>query len=88
MDIYDADLNEEYEDDVYFDPESGDYLIYDDDGFVEQEPRWTRRRVIWFVIAMVIILAMVGLLIMPFLQSIMIPLPSYIPPPATPPSQL
>lgn len=71
------------DDEVYIDPD----LIYDD-GYIEQEPRWTRRRVILFLIALVVILAMVGVLIAPFLQSMVMPLPSYIPPPATPPSQL
>jgi hypothetical protein len=64
-----------------------DYLIYDD-GYIEQIPRWTQQRVVWFLIAMVIIIAMIGMLIMPLLQIAITPVPSYIPPPITPPSQL
>lgn len=78
---------EPYYDDEDYEAENPIHLIYDD-GFVEQEPRWTRRRVILFLIALIIILALVGVLIAPLLQSTMMPLPSYIPPPATPPSQL
>jgi hypothetical protein len=71
----------------YEDDDTLDYLIYDD-GYIEQVPRWTRQRVVWFVIATVIILAMVGLLAMPLLQTIINPVPTYMPIPATPPSQL
>lgn len=74
-------------DDIYDDDESDDYLIYDD-GYIEQEPRWTRQRVVWFLIAMVVIVAMIGVLIMPLLQMVITPIPTYIPPPITPPSQL
>ena len=75
------------EDFISEDVDDIDYLIYDD-GYIEQEPRWTRRRVIWLLIAIVIIAAMVGLLALPLLQPLLMPAPSYIPPPVTPPSQL
>ena len=81
MEAYEIDANEYHLEDEPF-----DYLIYDD-GYIEQEPRWTRQRVIWFSIALIVILAMILLLIAPFLQMISPPVPSFIPP-ATPPSQL
>lgn len=79
-DIYENDPIEDNEDTV-------DYLIYDD-GYIEQEPRWTKRRVIYFVIALVIIIVMVLAIVAPLLMTIANPAPTYMPPPATPPSQL
>jgi len=67
--------------------EGVDFLIYDD-GYIEQEPRWTRRRVIMFLIALVIIGAIIIVLLAPVLQNLIFPAPTYIPPLATPASQL
>ncbi len=89
MEAYD--IEETYpqvdEEPYYDEDEHIDYLIFDD-GYIEQTPRWTRQRVIWFLLALVIIMAMVGILIMPLLQTIITPTPTYMPPPITPPSQL
>jgi hypothetical protein len=89
MDAYELDQPYlQIDDETYYDDNEGaEYLIYDD-GYIEQKPRWTQKRVVWFLIALVIIVAMIGLLIMPFLQTVITPIPSYIPPPITPPSQL
>lgn len=89
MEAYDLEQTDsQFEDeDAYDDDDSIDYLIYDD-GYIEQVPRWTRQRFIWFVIATVIIIAMIGVLMIPFLQTIITPTPTYMPPPVTPPSQL
>lgn len=89
MEAYDLEQTyPQFEDETeYEDDESIDYLIYDD-GYIEQGPRWTRQRVIWFLVASVIIVAMIGILMMPFLQTIITPAPTYMPPPVTPPSQL
>lgn len=85
MDAYDLESPyPQFEDEADYDD---DYLIYDD-GYIEQTPRWTQQRVVWFLIASVIIVAMIGLLIMPLLQTLITPIPNYIPPPITPPSQL
>ena len=69
------------------DEEQVEYLIYDD-GYIDDQPHWTRRRMIWLVIALLIITAMILVLILPLMQTYITPIPSYIPPPATPPSQL
>ena len=69
------------------DEEHVKYLIYDD-GYIDEQPSWTRQRIIWFVIALVIIMSMIVVLILPLLQTYITPVPSYIPPPMTPPSQL
>jgi len=89
MEAYDIEQPyQQFDDETYYDEdESVDYLIFDD-GYIEQTPRWTRQRVVWFVLALVIITAMLGLLIMPLLQTVITPVPTYMPPPVTPPSQL
>lgn len=82
MEAYDIEyhsLSEEYED--------FDYLIYDD-GYIEQKPRWTRQRISWLIVAILVITAMVGLLIFPYITTLISPVPTYMPPPITPPSQL
>ena len=54
-----------YENDPIEDDEDAvDYLIYDD-GYIEQEPRWTKRRVIYFMIALIIITVMVLAIVAP-----------------------
>jgi len=69
------------------DAEGVDFLIYDD-GYIEQEPRWTKRRLMMFLVALIIIGAMVVVLFAPVLQNLIFPDPTYIPPLATPASQL
>lgn len=90
MEIYETDYDDyDYiEDDTADDPDAGvDYLIYDD-GYIEQEPRWTRRRMILFVIAVMMIFVVLVVLFAPLLQGVIVPQPAYIPPLATPASQL
>lgn len=88
MDAYE--LEQSYlpiDDDIYYDDHEGaEYLI--DDSYIEHQPHWTPKRVVWFLIALVIIVAMIGMLLMPLLQAAITPMPSYMPPPVTPPSQL
>lgn len=82
--------NYEYDDEPFEEADSSDgvdYLIYDD-GYIEQEPRWTRRRIVLFVIALLIITAIIVVALAPFLQNLLSPVPGYIPPLATPASQL
>lgn len=89
MEAYDIDETYPQFDEEPYDDEDEpiDYLIFDD-GYIEQTPRWTRQRVVWFLLALVIIMAMIGILVLPLLQTIITPAPTYMPPPVTPPSQL
>lgn len=91
MERYHTDQNEyDYTDDTLHETDDVadvDFLIYDD-GYVEQEPRWTKRRAVLFMLALVIIGAMVLVLVAPLLQNLNFSTPAYIPPLATPASQL
>jgi len=89
MEAYDIDETySQFDEEPYDDEDEAiDYLIFDD-GYIEQTPRWTRQRVVWFLLALVIIMAMIGILVLPLLQTIITPAPTYMPPPVTPPSQL
>ncbi len=92
MEIYETDYDDydDIEDDTADNPDEDagvDYLIYDD-GYIEQEPRWTRRRIILFMIAVMMIFVVLVVLFAPLLQDVIMPQPAYIPPLATPASQL
>lgn len=62
----------------HFAQENGDFVLYHEpyipeDERLPAEPRWTRRRVIWLVIALIIIAGLILLFVLPLVNHLLMP---------------